>query len=332
MKATLNFSVNAVSTRDKDCVFEGESRACFEAQLCALFTSHRSKDSDSVTFLISSDTIATRRGSAFGRVFFDEVNDALIERRFTIFRDKETCFLLPKILVKDEDVDKLTPLEFSVALLKKEEERTSFCPDCPVTRGRTNWTSTVYFENGCGSDSKCVSILQVGAIPSIKSVQVDSIVSGEYDTLDIEVKVTNTGERSYGTRATLEITPALNVYRTDQGCTFKKDLDINKTTIDCDAGNPLETAADIMISLDTTDLDPRVKAIIVQTSLSSASEVDPQSETRSEISVPVLRQASVAIEACVLLPSCDCLVVSDSFPCMHSQHVATRRVRVSSKT
>ena len=298
VRASLNFSVNPVSLDGPTCYYSDAYHSCFDMQVCLHFTSFRSKSSESVRILISCDTITTKRGQIYGRTFFEENGKADLERTFTILKDNDTCFQLPKVLVKPKFEDKLTPLEFSVALLEREEERTSFCSDCPIFRGRMNWTSSIFFENGCGSDRKCLSVLSVGALVSIKGEQVTGIISGEYDTLEVEVNVENTGELSYGTRLILEVSPALNVYRLDQSCTFKKDADTTKTKIECDAGNPLVSSAAITVSLDITDLDPQVDAINMQITLSSASEIDSElSADKTSLILPVKRMASVSMEA-----------------------------------
>jgi hypothetical protein len=298
VKASLNFSMNPVSLDGPTCFYSEAYHTCFEMQVCLHFTSYRSKDSESVRILISCDTITTKRGQIYGRAFFEDNGKSELERTFTILKDNDTCFQLPKVLVKPKFEDKLTPLEFSVALLDKEEEPTSFCPDCPIFRGRMNWTSSIFFENGCGSDRRCVSVLSVGALASIRGEQVTGIISGEYETLDVEVNVENTGELSYGTRLVLEITPALNVYRLDQSCTFKRDADTTKTRIECEAGNPLVSSASLIISLDITDLDHQVNAIAMQITLSSASEIDSAlSVDKTSLVLPVKRMASVSMEA-----------------------------------
>lgn len=293
----MNFSANPVGLDDPTCYYSEAYHSCFDMQICLHFTSFRSKSSESVRLLISSDTITTKRGQIYGRTFFEENGKSELERTFTILKDNDTCFQLPKVLVKPKFEDKLTPLEFSVALLPGPEERTSFCPDCPIFRGRMNWTSTIFFENGCGSDRKCLSVLSVGALTSIRGEQVNDLISGEYDTLDVEVTVENTGELSYGTRMMLEVSPALNVYRLHQSCTFKKDADTTKTKIECDAGNPLDSSAIVNITLDITDLDPQFDAIVMQMTLSSASEIDALSVDKASLVLPVKRVASVSIEA-----------------------------------
>lgn len=293
----MNFSANPVSLEEANCYYGDSYHPCFEMQVCLHFTAFRSKPSESVRLLISSDTITTKRGAIYARAFFEETGKPEIERTFTILKDTDTCFSLPKVLVKPKFEDKLTPLEFSVALLESREERTSFCPDCPIFRGRTNWTSSIFFENGCGSDRKCISALTVGALVSIKGEQVTEIISGEYETLDVEVNVENTGELSYGTRLSLEVTPALNIYRLDQSCTFKKESDSQKTTIDCDVGNPLISTAAITISYDTTVLQPQTDFIMIQITLTSASEINADASIpKTSLTLPVRRVASVSIE------------------------------------
>lgn len=296
----MNFSANPVGLEEASCYYGDSYHPCFDMQVCLHFTTFRSKSSESVRLLISGDTITTKRGAIYARVFFEESGKPEIERTFTIFKDTDTCFQLPKVLVKPKIEDKLTPLEFSVALLDAPDDRTSFCPDCPIFRGRMNWTSSIFFENGCGVDRKCVSILTVGALVSIKGQQVSEIISGEFDTMEVEVNVENAGELSYGTRLSLEVSPGLNVYRLDQSCTFKKESDAQKTRIDCDAGNPLVSTAALTISLDTTDLDPSTDVIMMHVTLSSASEINADASTPSTSrALPVKRVASVSIEGFV---------------------------------
>ncbi len=159
------------------------------------------------------------------------------------------------------------------------------------------------FETGRNSSEKCISDLRLAAKTLVNNVLIgdtDSILEGFHKNLTLIVDISNFGEPSYLTKLLVNTKPTLNVLKQDIRCKLPKmnqEKDDKFNFIECDTGNPLVKGShqQINIPFDISQLDINTKKIEISLELKTASEITPASQMILNLTVNVMRNASLEI-------------------------------------
>ena len=204
------------------------------------------------------------------------------------------------IIVKNDLSDKLSPLilkfSYNSTLPNNVKER-AFCSYCAVYADTFNsWENEIPFATGCNGKT-CQATLSHKTVllrPSIPSTltgstdtSTDSVLelsSGNETRLLFHSVVTNTGESSYNTRMTISISTIskANIVLLDRNCSESRIQEsISNLVIECDIGNPIQSDSTSIVSLlfNVEKLDVESKNMVFNVSISSSSELTPDSDT-----------------------------------------------------
>lgn len=253
------------------------------------------------------------------RAYFDESRTSVLKKVIEPSTNQVET-IEGKIFMNQDINDKLSPLTIKFSYDSNITDNISghtFCPYCAVYSKLTDYKLyDVPFATGCGGKT-CESILRHDIVVSrtlprsinngqshvsLEDIEpVNELSSGNETMLIFTSLITNNGESSYNTRMTVSISPMSrsNIFLTDKNCSNDKvqEYKLNHTLVfECDIGNPLDTSSFLSIQFKVEKLDPKFKQIIFNVSLSSSSDLSPESELSSRTVLNIRKFASINVD------------------------------------
>ncbi|XP_048373643.1 integrin alpha-3 isoform X2 [Sphaerodactylus townsendi] len=266
--------------------------SCIKIQVCFAY-SHSAGDPTYRENIELNYIVEADRDRRPPRVYFAGTNSAVYRGRFSMPNRK--CQIL-KVLLRDDNRDKLNPIAFSMNYSLAEKPMTfqlglRSLDKFPVLNEdqRREEHTEIQFQKECGIDSVCNSNLQIQAVfvneqnqmlPRRHGTQVLQY-SREVKKLHLNVTVTNfpstptNGEDAHEALLNITVPPSLlpSSVRPSGACTFEK-------TVLCELGNPFKKnqRAELIITFEVIRITlntPEVAVELEATTISNQSDLMP---------------------------------------------------------
>ncbi|RWS24668.1 Integrin alpha-9-like protein [Leptotrombidium deliense] len=270
--------------------------SCFSISYCFRLQGKYIREEEKLFVQLEMDTVLKGIGNENLRVFALRPGKRFsnMETYVDIRVNETICSPSIPIFVRNDIVDKLTPIKFEMTYNIAKRNRTTFCGNCPIVEESKTVSSEINFESGCKNGQKCVSNMTV----ELKTISENEVVTSVIDGLQSDVKlymnVSNFGENAHLAKLVLEVKPYLAVTRLQTHCEIDLENE-EKVVVSCDLGNPFE--AENVLFVVPFDLKQTNKAtqITFKAKLLTTSDLTNDSKIEETAHLKILYNTAVQI-------------------------------------
>ncbi|KAI1308987.1 Integrin alpha-8 [Halotydeus destructor] len=227
--------------------------------------------------------------------FLANPESSVYRRRVTVEKLPSGCFDAATIYIMD-GTSLLRPLELSLKYTVNHDRYTdkgsSFCKDCPVTRGARSVNTTIPFATGCGSDNECVSQIKVTPTTIVNGRDASKIINGQDELIELSIEVDREDETAHNVKLHVVTRPYIPPRQLSVQCLSS----VVDSEIVCLIANAFETKKKkLSLWFDVSQLGVDVTDITFGVNVTLANQLSPGSVTQAEKQVMVEKMATVQV-------------------------------------